>query len=237
MRESSHPSKRTWHPLIAPAIEAFTAYWPAILFIQLVALGVVLSYYLIEGTAGLFTTLANWKVTGGLYFSASTTVISGGVLPELIKRQFRAAGMAAPSAGELCHQFMMWAVLGIMVDIFYRVQNALFGEGTDALTLLIKIIVDQGIFAPFICLPFITLWFVLREVDYAPKAFLAFIRFKKIRNRVLPLWATGLCFWPIMLCIIFSLPAPLQFPLFLLGNTAYSILMIFIIRRQAVALP
>jgi hypothetical protein len=224
--------KRTWNPLLAPAVEGVLTYWPAILFIQSIAVSVVLIYYFVDGTAGVFAAIAEWKLAGGLYFAAGTTVISGGILPELIKRFFRPAGVAAPSTAELCHQFIMWATLGVLVDLFYRLQSTVFGEGTDALTLLVKVFVDQFVFAPLIALPFITLWFLLREVGYEPKKFLSCIRFKKIYNRVLPLWATGLFFWPIMLCMIFSLPTSLQFPLFLLGNAAYSILMIFILRRQ-----
>jgi hypothetical protein len=207
-------------------------YWPAILLIQAISLGVVLSYYFVEGTAGLFATVAHWKQAGGRYFAAGSTIVSGGVLPELIKKRFRPASTPAPTAGEICHQFAMWGILGILIDLFYGLQITLFGAGTDPLTLLKKVCADQFIFAPFISLPFITIWFMLYEVDYAPRAFFANIRFKKIRNRVLPLWATSLCFWPVMGGIVFSLPAPLQFPLFLLGNEAISILMIFIVRRQ-----
>jgi hypothetical protein len=202
------------------------------LLIQLLALGVVLAYYCIDGTAGLFAAVANWKTSGGLFFSAVTTIISGGILPELLKRHFRPAGMRAPGLGELCHQFTMWAALGIVVDLFYRLQSICFGDGTDPLTLLAKVSVDQLLLTPFFSLPCITLWFALREVHYEPKAFLRCLRFKELSKRVLPLWATSLCFWPVMLCIVFSLPTPLQFPLFLLGNAAFSILMIFIVRHQ-----
>ncbi|WPJ97652.1 hypothetical protein SH580_08010 [Coraliomargarita algicola] len=233
MSESPHPSRRAWHPLIAPAMAAFSTYWPAILLIQLVALAVVLSYYLVDRAGGLFATVADWKQAGGLYFAAGSTIVSGGILPELIKRRFRPAGVKAPGLGELCHQFIMWATLGIVVDLMYRLQSHWFGDGKDPATLLTKVFVDQFVFTPLISLPGIALWFALREVNYSPKAFAGCLRFRNLSARVLPLWTTSLCFWPVMLCIVFSLPTPLQFPLFLLGNAAYSILMIFIVRHQA----
>jgi hypothetical protein len=225
--------KYTLAPLIAPTLDAFKTYWPAILLIQTIALGVVLAYYFIDGTAGLFEKIVDWKTTGGLYFAAGATIISGGILPELIKRYFRPAGSTPPTFSELCHQFAMWAGLGIAVDLFYRVQGKLFGQGTDPITLLSKVLLDQFAFTPLISLPCIALWFAFREVNYSPKALLRCMQPRKLRDRVLPLWTTSLCFWPVMLCIVFSLPAPLQFPLFLLGNAAYSILMIFIIRHQS----
>ena len=51
-------------------------------------------------------------------------------------------------------------------------------------------------------------------------------------HRALQIWISCLAFWPVMLLIIYSLPQALQFTLFLFGNAAYSILLIFIARRQ-----
>ncbi len=223
---------RPWHAAITPALQGFKTYWPAMLSIQLIALGLVLGYYCIEGAARFFAEAAAWKARGGLPFAAVATVISGGIIPELIKRVCRPANVPAPGLVELTHQFTMWALIGILVDRFYHLQAILFGSGTDALTLLIKVLFDQFVFTPLISLPFITLWFMLHETGYVPQAYLAAMRPKIIRDRILQLWATCLCFWPVMLLIIYSLPGLLQFPLFLLGNAAYSILMIFIVRRQ-----
>ena len=219
-RQPPNPA-RPWHAAIAPALQGFKTYWPAMLSIQLMALGVVLSYYCIDGAAGIFAQVADWKARGGLYFAAGATVLI-----------CRPSTVPAPGPAELTHQCIMWALIGILVDRFYHLQGVLFGEGTDALTLLIKVLFDQFVFTPLISLPFITLWFMLRESGYAPKAYIASLRPQTIRDRILPLWATCLCFWPVMLLIIYSLPSLLQFPLFLLGNAAYSILMIFILRRQ-----
>ena len=225
-------SPSAWSKSVAPAWQALKTYWPAILFIQSIALALVLSYYWIEGSRGIFNQIATLKIELGPLFAAACTVFSGGIFPELIKRIFRPKGITPPGFGELIHHFIMWAWVGILVDYFYTLQSVLFGDGTDVTTLLIKVVVDQFIFAPFVSFPLITLWFMLGEAHYRPKPFRESIRLATIRDRVLPLWTTCLIFWPVMLCIVYSLPADLQFPLFLLGNAAYSLLMIFIIRRQ-----
>ena len=225
-------SASTWSSAVAPAWQALKTYWPAILFIQGIALALVLTYYCIEGSHGAFNRVASLKMELGPLFAAICTMFSGGVFPELIKRVFRPKNIAPPSCGELIHQFIMWAWVGILVDYFYMLQSALFGDGTHASTLIIKVLADQFVFTPLVCLPLIILWFMLREANYRPKPYCASISLRTIRHRVLPLWATCLIFWPVMLCIVYSLPADLQFPLFLLGNAAYSILMIFIIRHQ-----
>ena len=219
----------------APALEALKLYWPAILLIQAFALVLLICYYSVESSREIFNTVAGWKENGGYPFASITTIISGGVLPELLKRVLRPAGVIPPKMGELIHQFIMWAYLGIIVDTLYRSLNYLFGSGTDPLTLLYKVLSDQLIFSPFFSLPSMVIWFMLYESGYNLKRFLEQFSIKRIYQRVLPLWATSLIFWPVMLVIIFSLPQVLQFPLFLFGNAAFSILMIFILRHQRAA--
>lgn len=218
--------------LLRPAAIALRTYWPAILVIQALALGVVVAYYKVEGTAEFFAMVADWKVQGGILFAAVTTVVSGGILPEILKRFFRPRGTKAPGAGELANQFAMWAGLGILIDQFYQLQGHIFGHGTGLATLLPKVLVDQLVFAPLITQPYIVACFMLHETGYRPADWIAGITLKTMKDRILPLWMTCLSFWPVMLLIIYSLPRDLQFPLFLFVNAAYSILMIFIARRQ-----
>lgn len=221
--------------LYDPLILALRTYWPAILIIQAIALGSVVAYYKVEAAAGFFATMAGWKAHGGLMFAALANVISAGVLPELLKRIFRPPTIQPPSLSELAHQFAMWAALGIFVDVFYGLQSHLFGNGTDAGTLLIKVVVDQLVFTPLVGLPFIVGWFTLREVHYKPRAWLSAMMKRSAIHRALQIWISCLAFWPVMLLIIYSLPHELQFSLFLFGNAAYSILLIFIARRGASA--
>ena len=192
----------------------------------------VCSYYWIEGSVSLFDQIAAYKANGGLVFTAVTTIISGGLLPELLKRGMRPRGEAQPKMIELLHQFTMWGILGIMIDLFYRLQTELFGQTNDAGTLLIKVLFDLFCFTPLLSLPFIASWFLLYEKQGKLLPWLRALTFVNIYKRVLPLWVTALCFWPAMLLVVYSLPSQLQFPLFLFGNSAYSILMIFIARRQ-----
>lgn len=208
-------------------------YWLAILAIQACALGAVVYYYGVESSRPLFQALATWKESGGLLFAATATIISGGIIPECIKRVWRPAGVIAPTPKELIHQFVMWGWLGILVDTFYRLLAHLLGDGTDAWTLFCKVLCDQFIFTPLVSLPLIASWFMLYESGYNLPRFWRQLSLKRVFARVLPLWASCLIFWPMMLTIIFSMPQTLQFVLFLFGNAAYSILMIFILRRPA----
>lgn len=215
-----------------PAIQAFKTYWLPITLIQSCALAIVLSYYCIDAASAVFQTISDWKDAGGIFLAAALTVFSGGILPELIKRKFRPAHTPAPTLHELLHQFGMWALIGILVDRFYAFQNILFGSSDSPQILLVKVLCDQLIFTPFISLPFTVLWFRLWETRTQPSHYFSNFGIKTIAQRVLPLWASCLSFWPIMLLLIYSLPQTLQFPLFLMGNAAFSILLIFILRNK-----
>jgi hypothetical protein len=207
--------------LLAPVRLALVSYWPLMLLIQFIGLCVTLTYFHVEGASAIFSAIARTKSEGGLFFVVTTTILSGGVLPELLKRM-----------KELIHQFVMWGSIGILVDRFYWLQGVLFGFGQDLGTLIPKILVDQLIFTPLIALPFIVSFFLLYEADYNLSRLRQHYSLRLIASRVFPLWLTCLGFWPVMLAIIYSLPQDLQFPLFLFGNAAYSILMIFIARHQ-----
>ena len=137
-----------------------------------------------------------------------------------------------PSLPEYGHQLVFWMLIGMLVDLFYQFQAVLFGYGTDAGTLLCKVLFDQLVFTPFLSMPFTVLWFMLWESGYNPKRFAKTFHFKTLVRRSLEIWTVCLSFWPVMLLIVYSLPQELQFPLFLFGNAAYSILMIFVVRHQ-----
>ena len=143
MSTKNTPSPLNRHAAIQPAIAAFKAYWPAIVFVQSCALVAVISYYTIDTDTHGFGRIAEWKQSGGLLFAAITTMVSGGILPELLKRCFRSKDRTAPSRIEFAHQLVMWALLGMLVDRFYYLQGILFVTATNATTTLTKVAFDQ----------------------------------------------------------------------------------------------
>ncbi|MCC5835034.1 MAG: hypothetical protein JJU20_09900 [Opitutales bacterium] len=218
--------------LLRPGWEAFRTYWPLFIVIQLAALGVLLSYYLLEGTAHFYAWVGTVKTEGGWLFAGVATVLSAGIVPELLKSLQRPAHVPRPSWGEILHQLVLWFIVGCNVYFFYKLQAFMFGEGTDCLTVIKKVLVDQLLFTPWYNLPIVAAWYLWREMGYRIGPVMSALGMRFYRERVLPIWATALMFWPVMLLIVYSLPADLQFPLFLCANAAWSILMIFILRRQ-----
>lgn len=218
--------------LYRPTLEGLRTYWPAMVAIQFAALLTVLAYYFVDGTATFFARVAIVQEKGGLLFVAVCTVISGGVIPEILKRIYKREDRSPPGLGELANQFMMWAGLGILIERFYALQDFVFGPTDSVGILLVKVFFDQLVFAPLITMPYTVGLFMLYESRYKMKTWLRGVTLQTWKRRALPLWMTCLSFWPVMLLIVYCLPRILQFPLFLFANSAYGILMVFIARRQ-----
>lgn len=223
--------------LLQPAYTALRAYWPLFLVIQASALALVLCYYTLETTRDILLTLAQIKETTPWFGAGLATLVSAGIAPEMLKRFRRPANIPKPGLSEMLHQLTMWFFLGVLVDQFYQFQAYLFGTDASISTVGIKLLVDQLLFTPFVSLPFVLFWALLRESDYAPLQALQKFTLSVYKARVLPLWATSLSFWPPMLCLVYALPSAIQFPLFLLANAAWSLLFVFILRRQSEGHP
>ncbi|MDX6767173.1 MAG: hypothetical protein SFU85_10325 [Candidatus Methylacidiphilales bacterium] len=218
--------------LLEPGWKAFRAYRPVFLGIQSVGLLLLLAYYFLPGLAGACEALVAWKRAGGLWFAALATVVSGGVVPELLKWKMRPAGLPHPGPLELLHQMTLFAILGMMVDVFYDLQGRWFGPTTGLGVLLLKWFVDQFVYSLFLTGPLSILWFMWREHRFDPLATMRAAWSRQFIGRVLPMWATGLVFWTPLLFGLYVLPVGLQFLAFLVANCAWGILMVFIARRQ-----
>lgn len=215
-----------------PALQGLRLYWPAFVGIQLAAFALTALFFLSPIMRDFCLMLADWKASGGLWFTGLANVVSGGVAPELLKLKFRPPGLPRPTAAELLHQFTMLAVLGVMVDLFYRFQSVLWAgrEGWSALAG--KIVLDQFGYTLFVALPFIVLWFLWREMDYNLAATWRAATFSRVWGRVGEILISNVFFWVPVLLAVYSLPAALQFLLFLVANAAWCILLIFIARQQ-----
>jgi len=222
-------SLRDW---FRPSVIALRAYWPAFLAIQGAAVALVFAYFLSPAVQAACTWATDWKTRGGILFAALANILSGGVLPELIKRRTRPPGIPHPSAAELAHQWILFGILGVLVERFYALQSWFFGDGRDPWTLARKIVCDQFGYTLFVALPLVVFWFALREHRYRPLAALRALGFSGLARRVLEIFAGNTAFWIPALVCVYSLPQPLQFLLFLLLNAAWSLLLIFIARRQ-----
>lgn len=208
------------------------AYGPVFVGIQATAALAVAAYFLLPPVREAAEAMLRWKQAGGIWFSGIACIITGGVIPELLKWKFRPAHLPVPTPLELVHQFGIFAIGGMMVDGFYRLQAVWFGDSAAWPVLLVKIGVDQFIYSPFLANPLVVVWFLWRECGYNPVATVRACSWALLRDRTLQIWSTGVVFWPPLLIALYSLPASLQFIAFLFANCAWGIVLVFIARRQ-----
>jgi len=230
------PQERTlWQAawlLTEPGRRAFTAYRPLFLGIQGTAAALLAVYFMSPDVRRACDVLVGWKDAGGTPFVVVSCILSGGVIPELLKWRLRPPGLPRPTLPELAHQMAIFGICGLMVNEFYKLQGLWFGPAHGWGILLLKIFIDQFIYSLFLPNPLVIVWFLWREKGFDLAATMRAVRPGLIRERLMPLWVTGLVFWVPLLLVLYSLPVGLQFVAFLLANCAWGILMVFIARRQ-----
>lgn len=178
-----------------------------------VVIALVASYYHWPAVAGMWGAVGAFKTQWSFAFSCVSTVFAAAVMPFGI--QWIMGTLPAEGEGKrLLLRMLFWGYRGMEIDLFYRLQGLLFGHGNDAATLAKKVFVDQFVAS--------TLWFVptyviaLRWIDQGGSW--SRLRASLDRDFWLRTCPTVLVsnwlIWLPALVLVYSLPAPLQFPLF-----------------------
>jgi hypothetical protein len=202
------------------------------LILQAVAVAVVLAYYFIPATAGFFAQLAHWQAAGGFAFSAATTAVCGGLLPFLFLRLHPDTRAAHPGP-HVVFFLLFWAWKGAEVDLVYRTLTWLHGDGHDVITVARKMATDQFGYNPLYATPVGNLCFAWKDAGFRWAPVAADLRAGRwYARRVLPvLFAIWFLWIPVTACI-YSLPAPLQMPLFNVVLCFWSMLFAHLTGRQ-----
>lgn len=215
-------------------IAALRRFYRPFILIQAAALLVVVSYYQSAWVRAVCAVLAGIKTSGGLLFAAASASVAGGLLPELAKvlgdrRRYGLAGRR----GEILFNLAFFAFNGVVIDLLYRGEARLFGADATISTIAKKAAFDQFVFTPS-WLPLIIALYLWRYLRFSPSATWAALRAPGFyRTRVIPLLLPAWCFWIPMVCVIYALPLPLQFVLFILALAAWSLIMVFIANASA----
>jgi len=183
------------------------------LILWILGLGLVGTYYLVESARPLFLQISAWKQDYGYAYSAFSTALFGGLLPFVFMRLTGRGGRGSP----LLYGFIFviyWAFRGIDVDAFYRLQAMIFGTGVDWRTIASKVLVDQFVYCFFWATPVTALFYAWMDVGFSVKR----LRVEKSRSEIFDLilifTVSTWMVWIPGTAIIYSLPSPLQIPLF-----------------------
>ncbi len=210
--------------MFAPGWEAVRANSRPILIIQSLALLLLVAYYASPALQVIGADLGRRKEAWGLAFPMATAAFAGFVLPAIAKR---VAGLrVAEGPGDAVFQVLFFGTVGCIVDVWYRVQTHWFGPGTDPLTVATKVLVDQFGFSVLISIPLTTTLFGWREAGFSVARARSIFADGGWLKRYGPTLASCWGYWLPILSIVYALPGPLQFWMFLCAQAAWSILIV-----------
>ncbi|HEY4302159.1 MAG TPA: hypothetical protein VGM73_14890 [Candidatus Didemnitutus sp.] len=202
------------------------------LFLQAVAVAVVIAYYAVPSAAPAFAALARWKAAGGYTFSALASVVCGGIVPFLYLHSRPASRQRQPLA-QFAFYCLFWAWKGAEVDLWYRILGSVFGAENRPGVVALKVLCDQFLYNPLYTTPVGNLLFAWKDAGF---------RWKPVRRdlqagqwywrRVIPALIAVWSLWIPVVCCVFALPSALQVPLFNVVLCFWSMLYISITLRQ-----
>ena len=173
---------------------------------------IVSAYYFVPAAREQLDRLAEVKTSWGYVFSFVSTAIFGGAIPSVI---------AATNNGEHFQRNLflgftntiLWALKGLEIDWFYRVQAAIFGNDQTFTSVLSKTLVDQLIYVPAFGLVNVVLFVIWRDNDFSCRRFRAALGSHWYAQHVLPVLISNWFVWIPAVLLIYGLPSGLQLPI------------------------
>ncbi|MFM8364404.1 MAG: hypothetical protein ACKOAS_04560 [Verrucomicrobiota bacterium] len=190
------------------------------------------AYLLHDGTRVLLARVGESREEMGYLFSLVTYLVSGAVLPELLRVVFFQRGRPTlDNLWSIATAAPCWGIMGLVVDFFYRCQNVWFGTGNEWSVVLLKIAVDQFLYSPFFANPVITGYFTLRAGGFRRYAFDFVFSRAFLAEKWLPVQIAGWGVWIPGVALVYSMPPQLQIPVAVLIH-AFWVLILTTLTRQ-----
>jgi hypothetical protein len=195
-----------WEAARANAVPAF--------ILQGAMLVVLIAYYLSPACADLLNRLAKYKEQHGLVF-------------------FQRFRPRAENLRNLAFTVPTWGIDGILVDLMYRLNAVWFGDVTTVWVVTAKILVDQLGYNPFFAAPAEVLVYEWKNEGFSWESVRRAFTWGHYRDKIVPTLLATWAVWGPLMAIIYSLPYPLQFPLFSIALTFWVLLLTYMTNRFA----
>jgi hypothetical protein len=185
---------------------------------------VVTSYYHFPEFHAWLDGVAAFRMRWGLAYGAVAQALFAGLIPFLYLH-FHPATRAAHPARHGAFFVLFWAYKGLEVDIFYRLQAAMFGDAPALANILPKVAVDQLVYNPLFAAPIAVLVYAWKDAGWSWTEPLADLRTPRwYYRRVLPVMIAVWVVWVPTVSCVYALPLALQLPLCSLVNCFWVIL-------------
>lgn len=170
-----------------------------------------------------FEALGKFQSEGGLLFSTVSTGLSAGLIPSVL--QATLGLLPRPYASNILFNVVLWSALGCAVNRLYFYQALLFGDGTEAVVIVQKVLFDQFVWNPFMLAPVLFTLFRWRDYKFSCRrwadVFQARAWWLTYCCGMVTCWGT----WIPGTCVVYSFPTDLQMPAFNIILMMYSSLL------------
>lgn len=215
-----------------PGLESARRNWAPMALIQFAALVLLVLFLTVPSANAFFRAVGDAKVASGLVGAFLISGVAGGLLPEVAKW---ATGLRSENGNAWLQQvlvtFGVYAVLGVTADIFYRAMADAYGHDGHWLTVTKKVLTDMLVYSPFFSIPFGCVVFAWFESGYNLKRVQEKLQAGLLQEKILPSIIMCWCFWTPVLACMYSFPTPIQFPVAMLAEAAWSVLFVFVNTR------
>ncbi|HSI83188.1 MAG TPA: hypothetical protein VK970_05350 [Candidatus Methylacidiphilales bacterium] len=193
----------------------------------------VCSYYIWPESGFLLEILSKWKQAGGLFFAFFATGFAGGVLSQAVKVAFtQGFKWKRHNSIDALFTFLLFGFNGIIVFYFYRWQADFFGHEAHWHIVARKVMFDQFVFSVLWSTPMQSTLFAWKECGFKWQRLRPQLTSAFVANNMVPMVIANWFFWIPMVSLVYSLPTPLQFPLFLIANALWSLILATVARTE-----
>jgi hypothetical protein len=208
-------------------LEAAKANFIPGLLLQILAMGLLLSYYFYPPAREFFTSISEFKSRCGLPFPFISTAIFGAALPFALQFLQKDATKHEKTR-HLPVLLLYWGYKGVEVELLYRAQAWVFGDGNTFSVILPKVLFDQLIYCPVWAVPTMVMFYCWKDCDFSLSRMWAKIRPNFIKNQVIPIQIPSWLVWLPAVAIIYCLPTPLQLPMQNIVLCLWVLLLVFL---------
>jgi hypothetical protein len=202
------------------------------LILQAAMLATLVAYYASANVAELLNQLAHFKQEHSISFVVVAGALAGAILPEIFVVVFFQQGkVGRQNLRNLAFTVPTWGIDAVLVDLMYRANAHWFGDVVSVPVVLAKICVDQLGYNPFLAAPGEVLVYEWKNDGFSTQSVRRALTWEHYRDKIVPTLLATWVVWAPLMAIIYSLPFPVQFPLFSLALTFWVLLLTYMTNR------
>jgi hypothetical protein len=172
----------------------------------------------------------------GLLFSFVGTSAASSFLPELLRPFLTKSARPAqepPLLSRLLFAIPFWGLIGMQVDLFYRLQFLMFGPSDSLLVIVAKVVVDAFLYCPLLAIPEAVCVFLWKDHEFTHRGFRGWTPLRFYALKIFPVLMTNWMVWIPVVSIIYSLPSALGIPLFIIAQAFWVMVFTTLSSRKA----